>query len=54
MMSQEEYMEDIKALRSRGWTLQEIADETGYHPATISKCLKAGGPPGEELVKTFV
>ena len=37
MMSQEEYMEEIKPLREQGWTLEEIGAHTGYHPATISK-----------------
>ncbi|MGC8471366.1 MAG: hypothetical protein ACP5PM_03615 [Acidimicrobiales bacterium] len=31
--------------------MKEIAAELGYHPATISKCLKAGGPPASRTVK---
>ncbi|MGE0796420.1 MAG: IS21 family transposase [Acidimicrobiia bacterium] len=44
MLSQEEFM-DVKALRRQGLTLDEIAAETGYHPATIRKWLAVGGPP---------
>ena len=36
MMSQEEYMQDIKPLRKQGWTLEEIGEHVGYHPATRS------------------
>jgi transposase len=50
MMSQEEYMEDIKPLRAQGWTLAEISAHTGYHPATISNWLKNGGPPPARAV----
>ncbi len=44
MLTEEEYM-DVLALRRQGLTIAEIAAETGYHPATISKWLDAGGPP---------
>ncbi|HET9442118.1 MAG TPA: IS21 family transposase [Acidimicrobiales bacterium] len=44
MMTQEEYM-DLLALRRQGKTIVEIAEELDYHPATVSKWLKAGGPP---------
>jgi transposase len=44
MLTQEEFM-DVLALRRQGLTISEIAAETGYHPATISKWLAAGGPP---------
>lgn len=44
MMTQEEYM-NVKALRAAGWTVAQIAKHLGYHPATISSWLKAGGPP---------
>ena len=43
-MTQEEYM-DVLGMRSQGWTIAEIARETNYHPATVSKWLKEGGPP---------
>jgi len=55
MMTQEEYM-DVKALKAGGWTIKQIAEHLGYHPATISSWLKAGGPlptrsvPEAELV----
>ena len=44
MMTQEEYV-DLLALSRQGKTIAEIADELGYHRATISKWLKEGGPP---------
>jgi transposase len=44
MMTQEEYM-DLKAMKRQGMTNVEIADATGYHPATVSRWLKNGGPP---------
>ena len=44
MLTQEEYM-DVVALRRQGFTISEIAEELGYHPATISRWLRAGGPP---------
>ena len=46
MFTQEEYM-DVLGMRSQGWTIAEIARETNYHPATVSKWLKNGGPPPE-------
>jgi transposase len=55
MMTQEEFM-DVKALRGAGWTIRQIADHLGYHPATVSGWLRAGGPPparcraAEELI----
>jgi transposase len=44
MLTQEEYMNVLK-LRHEGFTITEIADELGYHPATISRWIAAGGPP---------
>ncbi len=49
MLSQEEYM-DLLALKRQGLTNREIAEETGYHPATIAKWLAAGGPPAKRAV----
>jgi transposase len=49
MMTQEEYM-NVKALRAAGWTIAQIARHLGYHPATISGWLKAGGPPAKRTV----
>ena len=43
-MNQEEHM-DLHALKNEGWTNTEIAEELGYHPATVAKWLKAGDPP---------
>ncbi len=44
MLTQEEYM-DVLKLQRQGFTIAEIADELGYHPATISRWIKDGGPP---------
>ena len=44
MLTQEEYM-DVVAMRRQGWTIGQIADAVGAHPATISSWLKKGGPP---------
>lgn len=44
MMTQENYVK-IKDLYAQGWTIVEIAEETGFHPATVSKYLKQGAPP---------
>ncbi|MGH9128838.1 MAG: IS21 family transposase [Acidimicrobiales bacterium] len=44
MFTQEEHM-DVLAMRRQGWSITEIATELGYHPATVSKWLKNGGPP---------
>ena len=46
MMTQEEFME-VQVLRSAGWTIRQIAEQVGYHPATVSAWLKAGGPPAK-------
>jgi len=44
MMTQGEFM-DVTRLQAEGLTIREIAAELGYHPATVSKWLEAGGPP---------
>ena len=44
MLTQEEYM-DVVALRRQGWTIGQIADAIGKHPATVSSWLQRGGPP---------
>jgi hypothetical protein len=44
MLTQEEYM-DVLKLHRQSFTIAEIADELGYHPATISRWIKDGGPP---------
>lgn len=36
---------DVIALRRQDWTIGQIADAVGAHPATISSWLKKGGPP---------
>ena len=49
MMNQETYVK-VHELRKQGWTLDEIAAETGFHPSTISQHLKAEGPPAGRQV----
>jgi len=49
MMDQEEFM-DVLAMKRAGLTYAEIAAETGYHPATISKWCRGGGPPATRTV----
>ncbi len=44
MMTQENYVK-IKDLHTQGWTIVEIAEETGFHRTTVSKYLKSGPPP---------
>jgi len=44
MMTQEEFM-DVMAMKRQGLSIKEIAEETGYHPSTISSWLRNGGPP---------
>jgi transposase len=51
MLTQEEFM-DILAMRRQGLSISEIAAETGYHAATISKWVKAGGPPSARAATT--
>ena len=41
---------DLHALKNEGWTNKEIAEELGYHPATVAKWLEAGGPPKTAVV----
>jgi transposase len=44
MMNQETFVH-INDLQAQGWTIGEIAAETGFHRTTISKHLKHGPPP---------
>jgi transposase len=44
MMTQEEFM-DVQSLHAAGWTIRQIAEHAGYHPATVSDWLRNGGPP---------
>ncbi len=53
MMSQETYV-NINGLRKQGWTMQEIADETGWHRTTVSDYLKNGPPPEERPTEPSV
>ena len=43
MLNQEDYVK-VLDLHRQGWTIKEIAEELGYHPATISKRLTEGPP----------
>jgi transposase len=49
MMSQEEFM-DLVRLRDEGLTFKEIGEQLGYHPATIAKWHREGGPPARKTV----
>jgi transposase len=49
MMTQEEYV-DIPGLKRQGWTLEQIAKEVGYHPATVREWIRRGGPPPQRQV----
>jgi len=51
MLTQEEFM-DVQALKRQGLTNIEIAQELGYHPATIAKWLAEGGPPPRRRAPT--
>lgn len=53
MMSQETYV-NVNDLHAQGWTINEIAAETGFHPATISKYLRHGPPPPVRLSEPSV
>ncbi len=46
MMTQETYV-NINDLHEQGWTISEIAAETGWHRTTISDRLKNGPPAGK-------
>lgn len=35
----------IEDLRKQGWTIKEIAEQTGFHPSTVSRRLRQGPPP---------
>ncbi|MGH8936912.1 MAG: IS21 family transposase [Acidimicrobiia bacterium] len=48
MMTEEEFVR-VETLRKAGWTISQIADELGYHPATVSKWLREGPPPPRRL-----
>ena len=48
MMNQETYVR-VHELHKQGWTIGEIAAETGFHPETISIQLRSDGPPGNSL-----
>ena len=43
MMNQENYV-NVNDLHKQGWTISEIAEETGWHRTTVAKYLKAGPP----------
>ena len=45
MLTQEESVHRVLELKRQGRSITEIAAEMGYHPATVSKWLKQGGPP---------
>ena len=46
MMTQEEFM-DVMAMKRQGLSIKEIAEETGYHPSTISELAEKRRPTAE-------
>lgn len=53
MMTQETYV-NINDLHKQGWTISEIAAETGWHRTTISDRLKNGPPPAARSTEPSV
>ena len=53
MMSQENYV-NINDLHTQGWTINEIAEATGWHATTVSKYLKNGPPPATRSTEPSV
>lgn len=53
MMTQENYVK-IKDLHAQGWTIKEIAEETGWHRTTVSDWLKNGPPPERRVSESSV
>jgi IS30 family transposase len=45
MSTQEEDCQRVRALEHQGSSINAIGGKIGSHPATVSKWLKAGGPP---------
>lgn len=41
---------DVLALHRQGWKIVDIAARVGRHPETVSKWIKAGGPPARRVV----
>lgn len=41
---------DVLAMKRAGMTFTEIGAQTGYHPATISKWCREGGPPAARTI----
>jgi len=50
MLNNEDYAV-IKSLKGRGVYLQDITEELGVHPKTVSLALKRGGAPKKKLKK---
>ena len=53
MMTQETYV-NINDLHAQGWTIQEIAEQTGWHRTTVSDRLKNGPPPEARVTEASV
>lgn len=54
MMTQEEYV-DIPGFIRKGWTLQQIAEEVGYHPGRCGSGSAGADRPrsGRSIRSTF-
>lgn len=53
MMTQETYV-NINDLHKQGWTINEIAEATGWHRTTVSNYLKNGPPPATRPTEATV
>ena len=53
MMTQENYV-NINDLHAQGWTIREIAEQTGWHRTTVSDRLKNGPPPEARATEATV
>jgi transposase-like protein len=51
MLSQEEFLDELE-LHRRDWPIDQIAVEVGQHPQTVSKWIRAGGPPARRAPVT--
>jgi len=53
MMNQETCV-NVNDLHKQGWTIQEIADETGWHRTTVSRRLREGPPAAARTTEATV
>ena len=53
MMNQETYV-NVNDLHRQGWTIQEMADETGWQRTTVSRRLREGPPAAARATEATV